>query len=131
MKAYVSRAYHSEGDDDFEIAISVPVHDEAHHWVGVLVATLQTGPALGSIEFPDAGDDGLTVALLSPRGRERDGEPHPEPIFILHRRLQRGKPMPAGPDVVPGSGFVSRVLVRDTPFSVLVSVAYDVPAGAR
>jgi len=130
-KAYVSRAYHSEGDDDYEFAISYPIHDAESRWAGLLIATIPTGSALGSLDFSDAGDDTLTAAVLSPLDRERDSEPDPEPIFILHRRLGRGEQMSAGLDDLPGSGFVSRVAVRQTPFSVLVSVAYDGPlAGA-
>lgn len=124
-EAYVSPPYYSEGSDNHEIAIAFPVDDDERRWVGVLVATVPTGSALGSLEFSDAEKNGLNVALLSPRGRERHGEPEAAPVFILHRRLGRGKTMPIGPNDMLSSGFLSRVPVRDTPYFALVSVASD------
>jgi serine/threonine-protein kinase len=128
---YVSRIYHSEGDDDYEIGISFPVHDAAERWVGLLVATVPTGSTLGAIELDDADNEGLTAALVAPRGLER-GERviNPEPIFMVHRALQRGEARPAretdvlGEDTGSGA-FVRLVPVRGTPFSVLVRVALE------
>jgi hypothetical protein len=126
--AYVARAHLSEGDNEYEIAISFPIQDDAGHWVGILAAQLPTGPALGSIEFPAVGSDDLTVALLSPRDRNREGAPDPEPVIILHGRLGRGQTAPVDPaDVLGSHGFVRRVPVRGTQFFVLVSVAYEGP----
>jgi serine/threonine protein kinase len=126
-RAYVSSAYCSENDDDYEFAISFPVHD-GDRWVGVLNTAICTGSALGSIEFPGAERDGLNVTLISPRGRDRQGEVDPSLIFIFHPALGRGKTRTISPADMLGSGFVSRVPVRDTPFFALVSVTSDGPS---
>jgi hypothetical protein len=128
--AYVSHAYRSEGDDTYEIAISAPVI-AGDRWIGVLVATLATGAALGSlqVDFP-VGED-VTAALLAPRdGSRLDVDRGSEPIFILHRGLPRGEVTPvrgvgsASPD--PGSRAFERIVpVGNTPFSVLIRVAFD------
>jgi hypothetical protein len=135
--AYVSRVYRSEGDDEYQIAISFPVHDAAERWIGLLATTLPTGSAFGSIELEDPGEEDFTAALLAPRGPER-GEPviSPDLVFLQHRTLARGQAPSAGTGDVLGtdlgkSGLVRLVPVRGTPFSVLVHVAYDGPlAGA-
>jgi eukaryotic-like serine/threonine-protein kinase len=131
--AYVSRAYQSEGDNDYQIAISFAVHDASEHWIGLLAATLPTGAAFGSIELEDPGDNDFTAALLAPRGPERD-EPRTSPdlVFLKHRTLRRGQALSAGMGDILGneldqSGMVRLVPVRGTPFSVLVHVAYDGP----
>ncbi|MEO5727377.1 MAG: serine/threonine protein kinase, partial [Byssovorax sp.] len=129
--AYVSRVNQSEGDDDYQIAISFAVHDAAERWIGLIAASLPTGSAFGSIELEDPGDEGFTAALLAPRGPER-GEPatSPDLVFLQHRTLARGQAPSAGIGDVLGtdlgqSGLVRLVPVRGTPFSVLVHVAYD------
>jgi serine/threonine-protein kinase len=126
--AYVSHAYRSEGDDIHEIAISSPVYDKGV-WVGVLVTALPTGSVLGSIKFEGAVTEDFTASLLAPRdGSRGDAIREPEPIFILHRGLDRGAILPAratpSSEADTGSdAFVSVVPVRNTPFSVLVHVA--------
>jgi hypothetical protein len=119
--AYVSHAYRSEGDDTHEIAISVPV-TAGDRWIGVLVATLATGPALGSIQFPVPDDEDLTAALLAPQdGPRLDIDRGPELIFILYSKLPPGGT--ASPD--SGSRAFERVVpVANTPFSVLIRVAF-------
>lgn len=130
--AYVSRAYRSEGDGDYEIAISFTVRDGADRRVGLLVATFPTGSAVGSIELDGHSDESFTAALLAPRGPERDQEVgDPEPIFLMHHALIRGEARPAnvadflGADLEGGT-LVRREPVRGTSFSVLVRIAYDV-----
>ena len=131
--AYVSRVYQSEGDDEYQVAISFAVHDAAGRWIGILAASLPTGSAFGSIELEDPGDKDFTAALLAPRGPER-GESSTVPglVFLQHRTLARGQAPSADIGDVLGtdlgqSGLVRLVPVRGTPFSVLVHVAYDGP----
>lgn len=130
QKAHVSRAYRSEADGNYSIAISFPVRD-GERWVGTLAASLFTGSALGSIELDDPAAEELTAALVAPRDRERDpGGLELEPIYILRRTLGRGEAVPAGHDDILGTGpgsaaFVRVAPVRSTPFSVLVRVALD------
>jgi serine/threonine-protein kinase len=131
--AYVSRAYRSEGDGDFEIAISFTVRDAADRKVGLLVATIPTGSALGSIELDVKGGESFTAALLAPRGLERGEEVNdPESIFLVHRALARGEALRAQVGDVLGAdldgGALARLMpVQGTPFSVLVRVALAVP----
>lgn len=127
--AYVSRAYRSEGDGDYEIAISFPVHDAADRKVGLLVATIPTGSTFGSIELDVQGNESFTAALLAPRGLERGEEVNsPESIFLVHRGLARGEALPANVGDVLGvdldGGAMARLMpVPGTPFTVLVRVA--------
>jgi serine/threonine-protein kinase len=131
--AYVSRAFHSEGDDEHVIAISYAVHDASDRWVGLLAAVLPTGPTLGSIVLDDSGSEALTASVLAPRDRERSpGVVDPDPIFLLHRTLRPGQARPARDDPPPAdstNGALMRVVpVRGTPFSLVVRVTV---AGAR
>ncbi len=131
--AYVSRAFSSEGDDVYVIAIAYPVHDDADRWVGIVGGVLTTGSALGSIVLDDEGREDLTASLLAPRDRERSpGVIDPAPVFILHRALRRGEALPAHADEPPDTdleaGALMRVVpVRGTPFSVVVRVAVGSP----
>lgn len=125
--AYVSRAFHSEGDDEHVIAISYAIHDAADRWVGLLAAVLPTGPTLGAIVLDDSGSEALTASVLAPRDRERSpGVVDPDPIFLLHRTLRPGQARPARDDPPPtdsADGALMRVVpVRGTPFSVVVRV---------
>jgi serine/threonine-protein kinase len=133
--AYVSRAYRSEGDGDYEISISYAVRDAAERKVGLLVATIPTGSALGPIELDVQGDESFTAALMAPRGLERGEEVNnPESIFLVHRALARGEALPAnvgdvlGADL-DGGTFARLVPVQGTPFKVLVRVAVAGPPG--
>jgi serine/threonine-protein kinase len=128
-KPYVSRAYRSEADGNFEVAISSPVFDASGRWVGVLVGGLYSGSTLGTIELTDDWKAGLTAALLAPRDRERgQAEPDPNPIVVVHRALGLGEARPADPEDVLGTGGYVRIApVRRTPFSVLVRVEFDEP----
>lgn len=128
--AYVSHAYRSEGDDTHEIAISVPVI-AGDRWVGVLVATLATGPALGPLHFDVPDGEDVSAALLAPQdGRRADVDRGSEPIFILRRGLHPGETSPTRAEGNANQDFGSRafervVPVRNTPFSVLIRVAFD------
>jgi hypothetical protein len=126
-KAYVSRAYRSEADGRYELAISFPVFDAADRWVGVLAGSMYSGSTLGMIDLRDKGLEGVTAALLAPRDRERDQpDPDPNPIVIVHRTLGIGQAMPADPvDALGTGGFVRLVPVQGTPLSILVRVAFD------
>ena len=130
-RAYVSRVYRSEGNDEFETAISIALHDSADRWVGVLSVSLPTGATFGSIELDDLGDKGFSAALLAPRSLERgDSDARPGLVFLKRPQLPRGDGVSASPGDVMDStfgtnGLVRNVPVRGTPYSVLVRVAFD------
>lgn len=126
--AYVSRAFHSEGDDEHVIAIAYAIHDVSDRTVGFLAAVLPTGPTLGSIVLDDSGSEALTASVLAPRDRERSpGVVDPDPIFLMHRTLRPGQGRPVRDDPPPADsadGALMRVVpVRGTPFSMVVRVS--------
>lgn len=126
--AYVSRAFHSEGDDEHVIAIAYAIHDVSDRWVGFLAAVLPTGPTLGSIVLDDSGSEALTASVLAPRDSERSpGVVDPDPIFLLHPTLHPGQARLVREDSPPADsaeGALMRVApVRGTPFSVVVRVS--------
>jgi serine/threonine-protein kinase len=130
--AYVSRAFHSEGDGSYEVALAVPVFDAAGEWIGVLGGAVPTGAALATLD--DAMDDRLSAAVIAPRDRERDRDAFDtDPIFLLHRALHaRGEQLPASGGLLPATGALMRVAeVRGTPFRVAVSYSYDGSLPAR
>lgn len=126
--AYVSRAFHSEGDDEHVIAIAYAIHDVSDRWVGFLAAVLPTGPTLGSIVLDDSGSEALTASVLAPRDKERSpGIVDPDPIFLLHPTLRPGQARLVREDPPPADlaeGALMRIApVRGTPFSVVVRVS--------
>jgi serine/threonine-protein kinase len=124
---YVSTAYRSESDGAFQVGLSVPVYNATGRWIAVLTASLTTNSVLGAVPLDDPADDRLTVAIISPRGRERtDGDDEHDPIFLVHRRLGPGEALAASTDTGPDTGALMRLApVRGTPFSVLVRFSYD------
>jgi serine/threonine-protein kinase len=96
--SYVSRAFKSEADDRYRIAVSAPVYDEQGAWLGVLVGMVETGSTLGSLHLDDSGAARRAV-LVSPRDRSRDeaGAPLPnEYVILTHGDLAPGDTEPLG-----------------------------------
>jgi serine/threonine protein kinase len=116
-RAYVSRFFFSESDNDDEIAISFAVHDSAHRPAGVLAVLIRTGSALGSIEIGDP------AVLIGSRDRDRGQSVlGPDLFCILASDLATGEVRPAD-----RTGIFQLAPVRDTSFFVQVRVAIDGP----
>jgi len=135
---YISRAYRSEVDGDFKIALSIAVRDKSTRRVGLLVATLATGSMLGAIALPEVEGKNVSMALLGPRDlgdmehgpMRSDAANALESVILVQSKLDRGAEVPvhvgAHREMSIGRSAYTRVEpVPGTHFSVLVRVASD------
>ena len=100
---HVSRALHSENDQNLKFGLSVPVFDPDGTWLGVVFGTLGTTETWGKLSFADAQDVRRTGVLVGPRDNDRhtkDGPPPDLNVVLLHDRLPRGKEVAFGSPLV-------------------------------
>jgi serine/threonine-protein kinase len=121
-KPYVGRPYLSEADERYEISISFPIYGARDQWLGIVVASLYSGPTLGAIDLGDRDNDHLSSTILAQRDVDRGQDrPDPDPILITQRALPVGASRSIRMQEVLGSGgFVRIVDVQGTPLSVLI-----------
>jgi serine/threonine-protein kinase len=94
--SYVSRAFQSEANGHYRVAISAPVFGLDGRWLGVITGMLGTGQALGSLRLSDmsVGRRGAVLAALRDRSREEpEGAPE-EYVVLMHDSLQDGAAVP-------------------------------------
>jgi eukaryotic-like serine/threonine-protein kinase len=88
---HISRAFRSEADGQYKFALSAPVYGEGGAWLGVLVATLGTDSALGSLRLGDPSDPRRTAVLVARRDRSRGAvQKAGEHVIVLHDGMVHG-----------------------------------------
>ena len=95
--AYLGPAYLAEPDGQFAFALAAPVFDGAGNWLGVLVGSLNVDSTIGQVRMTDSAESGRMIALLAPRGRDRDTPTGPRVqdfYFIVHPLLPSGHGVP-------------------------------------
>jgi hypothetical protein len=92
--SYISRAFKSEADGRFRIAISAPIYDTRGAWLGVIVGLMETGSTLGSFRLNDTNTERRTAVLITRQDRSRTQVDQPLPdgyVILLHDGLEPGE----------------------------------------
>src|SRR5262249_22234529 len=134
---YVSRVYDSEGrKGEADIAVAFAVR-EGGDLLGVIVAELSTGPALGEIKASALESGGTSVYLLAlsdcgdrPNDAQKDGgisqasrceKSYLNPVIILRNGLSPGKTEDASDELLGKNGSPTyAAAVEGTPLTVHV-----------
>ncbi|MFP2934170.1 hypothetical protein ACLESO_55430, partial [Pyxidicoccus sp. 3LG] len=92
--AYVSRGFQSVVTGQHLYAISAPIYDAEHAWLGVVVAMSTTGPTLGRLQLDAPGEEGARVVLVAPVDAPRGGTTafqESELMVVVHQGLRPGE----------------------------------------
>jgi serine/threonine-protein kinase len=92
--AYVSRGFQSVVTGQHLFAVSAPVYDSEHAWLGVVVAMSTTGPVLGRVQLDAPGERDQRVVLVAPVDAPRGGTTafqDSELMVVVHQDLRPGE----------------------------------------
>jgi tRNA A-37 threonylcarbamoyl transferase component Bud32 len=92
--AYVSRGFQSVVTGLHLFAVSAPIYDAEHAWLGVVVAMSTTGPTLGRLQLDAPGAREPRVVLVAPVDAPRGGSTafrESESMVVVHQDLRPGE----------------------------------------
>jgi serine/threonine-protein kinase len=92
--AYVSRGFQSVVTGQHLFAVSAPIYDAEHAWLGVVVAMSSTGPGLGRLQLDAPGERDQRVVLVAPVDAPRGGTTafqDSKLMVVVHQDLRPGK----------------------------------------
>jgi tRNA A-37 threonylcarbamoyl transferase component Bud32 len=92
--AYVSRGFESVVTGQHLFAVSAPIYDAEHAWLGVVVAMSTTGPTLGRLRLDAPGDMDQRGVLVAPVDAPRGGSTafqQSELMVVVHQDLRPGE----------------------------------------
>jgi predicted Ser/Thr protein kinase len=94
---YISLAFQAEVDGGYKYGIAVPVYGASDAWIGVVMATMPTDSALGSIPLGSGGTDAgnATAVVVAPRDKERNNDRTKHSyVVVAHEKLKAGTGVP-------------------------------------
>jgi AAA-like domain len=125
-RPYVSRIFASEGDSDYKVGVSFPVHSsKGGAVIGLLLAQLSAGSSRGGFMLSDPSPPKGVVDVmvgLSDRGRTEYVPRTSQTFVVLYDGLKDGS-APADALLAEGAQMQGMAHVKDTPFTVLVRVS--------